>query len=320
MRVDNVQNINFKGALNNKFVLSALEKISDNSASFCAMSAVGASLLLRPLAISLTPNVKKENKNHSIAKSVSSGLIKLASTLVITLPVENAIKNIEKTPDKFLNNNAKDFIKDKNSFNFASQLLKLSSNILSAVPKSFITISLIPLFLKKFFSKTPENKKEISFTGKLEDNFTKFVSNYFNFDSIQKFAQKNKANSTDIARNMTVLGDMLLTGSFILGTKKSKKIAPERKNNLILNSLVTTGLSALGGITVDKFVQKQSKGLIDKFISANKSDPKLAKYLQGINILRPTVIFALIYYGILPIASNYLSQRISDKVDKKNNI
>ena len=316
MRVDNIQNTNFKGALNNKLVLGALEKISDHSATFTALTAVGASMLLRPLAISLTPGVKKENKKHSIASSVSSGLIKLGTTLALSIPIEHAVKTIENSPKEYLNSSANDFLKHKNSFNFASQMLKLSANMLTAVPKSVLTISLIPLIMDKIFksAKTEENKKaEIPFKGNLEDGFTKFVAKYFNNDAVQNFAKKNISKSADLARNMAVATDVLLAGSYALHTKKSKKIDPERKNNLIYNSLVSTGLSILTGIGLDGIVKEQGKGLVKKFAQANISDPKLAKYLQGINILRPTVIFAFVYYGILPILSNYIAQKLSDK-------
>ena len=315
MRVDNIQKTNFKGALNNKLVLGALEKISDNSATFTALTAVGASLLLRPLAISLTPKVQKENKEHSKANSVASGLIKLLTTCALSIPIERAIKNIENNPKSFLNQSALEFSKDKNAFNFASQVLKLSSNILTAIPKSALTITLIPLLIDKFFKPKEENnkKEQIPFKGKLQDSFTKLVSKYFNNDSIQKFSKKNKVNSTNIARNMTAITDVLLTGSFVLNTKNNKKIDKERKNNLIYNHLIATGLSILGGFSIDIIIQKQGRGLIEKFALANKDNPKLTKYIQGINVLRPTIIFAFIYYGILPIISNYFAQKISDK-------
>ena len=315
MRIDKLDNTNFKGALNNKLILSALEKISDNSATFVGLSAVGASMLLRPLAIKMTPNVKKENKKHSIANSIASGAVKLVTTCALSIPIEKAVKNIENSPKKFLVEQSNKFLKDKKSFNFASQLLKLSSNIISAIPKSVLTISLIPLVVDKILKPKPKEEtkpKEIPFKGKLQDNFTKLVSKYFNNPSVQNFAIKNQNNSVNIARNMTALGDILLTSSFILNTKKTEKIKPERKNNLIYNSIISTGLSILAGFGLDSIVKEQGKGLIEKFIETNKNDPKLAKYLQGIDILRPTIIFTLIYYGILPIISNYFAQRVSD--------
>ena len=309
MKVNNIQNTSFKGALNNKFVLKALEKISDHSATFATLTAVSASMILRPLAIKLTPGVKKENKEHSIANSVSSGAIKLATSLAVSLPIEHAVKTIENNPREFLKN---DFLHDKNSFNFASQMLKLSSSLLTAIPKTILTVSMIPLIMDKVFKqmpKTKENPKEISFKG----GFEKIVSKYFNNNIIENFAKKHSSNSINIARNMAVASDILLAGSFALRTKKSKKIDPKRKNNLIYNSIISTGLSVLAGCGLDKIAKEGGRGFLEKFIQANKSNPKLAKYVQGINILRPTVIFALIYYGILPVVSNYTAQKLSDR-------
>ena len=316
MRVDNISKTNFQGALNSKHVLKALETISNHSATFSAAVAVGSSIFLRPLAINLTPNVKKENKEHSISHSIASGLVKLLAACAISIPIENAVKNIEKNPKNFLKPNAVEFLKDKKSFDFASQTLKLSSSLVSAIPKTILTVSLIPFILKNLY-KPKQNKEPIkdktSFKGKLQDDFTKLISKYFNNDFVQNFARKNQSHSTNVARNMTILTDAVLAGSFAINTKRNKNISPERKNNLIYNSLLSTGLSILGGFGLDKFVQKQGKGLMEKFIAANKDNPKLSTYIQGINVLRPAIIFAFVYYGILPVISNYFAQKISNK-------
>jgi len=320
MRINNISNTNFKGVLNNKLTLSALEKISDHSATFSTAVAVGSAMFLRPLAINLTPDVKKENKQHSVANSISSGLVKLLVACSLSVPIEKAIKNIEKSPKNFLNTNSINFLKDKNAFNFSSQILKHSSNLITAIPKTALTVSLIPFITEKILKKKEkpkENKKEINFKGSFQDGFNKAVSKYFNSETVQNLSKKYSANSKNIVRDMTVLTDMLLTGSFIFHTKTNKNIDPERKNNLIYNNIISTGLSAMAGIGIDKAVQKQSECLINKFIEANKTDPKLSKYLQGINVLRPTLIFALIYYGIFPVISNYFAQKISDNNQKK---
>ncbi len=317
MKVNNIQNTNFQGVLNNKLLLNTLEKISNHSATFSTSVAVGASLFLRPLAINLAPNVKKENKEHSVSNSIASAITKLLAALAISVPIESAVKNIEKNPEKFLNSQAIEFLKDKKSFDFASQALKLSSSLISAVPKTILTISLIPVILEKMSKSKEENNRQVSFKGNLKDSFSKFVSKYFNNDKIQKFAKNNEHNSTNIARNMTILTDGILTGSFIINTKKNKKIKPERKNNLIYNALISTGLSILAGFSLDKIVQKQGKGLLERFVEANKNNPKLDKYIQGINILRPAIIFAFVYYGLFPLISGYLAQKISNKEEIK---
>ena len=114
---------------------------------------------------------------------------------------------------------------------------------------------------------------------------------------------------------MTIATDILLAGSSVLCTKKSKKIKENKKKPLIYNKIITTAVSVLGGYKLDKMIQKGTKSFIEKFKQANKLDPKLDKYIQGINIVRPTMVFALIYYGILPILSTFTA----DKLDKYNN-
>ena len=71
----------------------------------------------------------------------------------------------------------------------------------------------------------------------------------------------------------------------------------------------------IGGYGVDKLMKKKTGNFIEKFKQLNAADPKVLKYIEGINILRPTLIFASIYYGILPIFSTYLSEKI-DKYTK----
>ena len=59
------QNRSFGGLYNNKFFLNTLEGISDHGASFCAGVSLASAMVLRPVAISLTPGVEKENKKDS---------------------------------------------------------------------------------------------------------------------------------------------------------------------------------------------------------------------------------------------------------------
>ena len=311
MKITSTDNTNFSGALNNKLLLKGLEKISDHGATFSAGVALCASVALRPLAIKMTPKVEKENKRYSIASSFASGIAKFLTVAAVSVPLEKAVKYIEDNPNNFLKNNS-GFVKDKNAFSFAAQLLKLSAGIVTAIPKSLITISLIPLLINGLYKqKSKENKKEISFTGAIE-KIAKPVSKYFNNGFVENFSKKYSSNSTNIARNITVLTDFVLTGMYAVNTKRSKKIEPERKNNLIYNNTIATMLSVGLGLGVDNIVKKQGQGFMDKFVKANALDLRLSKYIQGINILRPAVIFALIYYGILPVISNFTAQRITD--------
>ncbi len=338
MRITKVDNkINFNGGLNNKLLLKSLETVSNHPASFIAGTTLLMSSVIRPIAISLTPKTDKENKKYAIADSVSSGLIKFAITELVALPMENAINNINKNPEKFLNaktiknftEKGKSLLESKN-YKFAWQLIKNIPQLITAIPKSVIAVSLIPFIMNKLFPEknnkgkkfytSPDNyapvfepfyNNKISFKG-LNNITTKGVSTILNSENFQNIISKHSFNEENITRNMTVITDILLAVSSVIKTKTSKKIKEDKKNPLIYNKIITTSVSVLGGYKIDKLIQKNTKSFIDKFKQANKNDPKLDKYLQGINVIRPTLVFALIYYGILPVISIFTA----DKIDK----
>ena len=81
-----------KGLLNNKIVLKSLEAISEHGSTFVAATTLAMATGVRPIAINLTPNVKKENKQYATTNSIASGLIKFGMVEAIALPIENAIK------------------------------------------------------------------------------------------------------------------------------------------------------------------------------------------------------------------------------------
>ena len=62
---------------------------------------------------------------------------------------------------------------------------------------------------------------------------------------------------------------------------------------------------------------KDDKEFVDKFKTLNAGDPKLCKYIEGIHILRPALIFAAIYYGILPMFSTYTAEKVDKFIEKR---
>lgn len=329
-----------KGLWNNKAVLKGLETISEHGSTFVAATTLAMALTARPLAIKLTPNTKKENKEYATTNSIASGLIKFAMVEAIAIPVENAIKKIDKNPEKFLSQktiktlqgSAKTLAESKN-YKFATQVLKMGTGLITAIPKAMLTVALIPIIMDKLFPKKKEKIKQTkdysldspvfskdfnlgnpSFKGGITTQTAKGIGKILENKGIQNAIKKYSSNDTNIARNIAMATDVLLTTSFIVQTQKSKKIEKERKKSLIANNIISTGISLVGGLTIDNLIKKNTQGFIEKFKQANKNNPKLPKYIEGINILRPTLIFAGIYYGILPMFSTY----IADKIDKKD--
>ena len=331
----------YKGVWNNKAVLKGLETISEHSTSFVALTTLAMSAGVRPIAINATPKVKKENKQYATTNAIASGLVKFGLVESIAIPVESAIKKIDATPEKFLNDktikalkgSAKNLSESKD-YKFITQFIKLGTSFLTAIPKAMITVAIIPLLMNLLF-KNKKNDKQAklittqhnpifdtfysnnkpSFKGAITTQTAKGIGKILNTEDIQNFAKKFSPKDTNIARNISMTTDLLLTASFVHRTNKSKKIEKERKPALIANNVISTGISLIGGYAIDNLIQKNTQNFIKKFCEINKNDPKLPKYIEGINILRPTLIFAGIYYFILPIFSTY----ISDKIDSFSN-
>lgn len=325
---NNTNSPSYKGILNNKTFLNGLETISEHSASFTAATSCVMASGVRPLAIYAIPNVKKENKEYAIANSISSGVAKFAMFEIVAFPIENAIKKTERNPKKFLKpqtyknflNNTDTLDKSRN-FKFITQLIKQSIGFFTAIPKSIITAAFIPILMDKIFSfNIQQQHKEkqsqpfsSSFKGGMTDNIANGIGKILDLKFIQNIAKKFSSKDADITRNMSVSTDILLTSSFTHQTLKSEKIDENCKKPLILNNVYGTIASILFGCTIDSAVKKNTKHFIDKFKKANNNNPKIHKYIEGINIVRPTLIFAFIYYGIIPMFTTYLA----DKTDKK---
>ena len=318
-------NPKFTGALNNKFLLKGLEKISEHGMTVGAGTSLVMSLGVRPLAIHATPDVEKENKQYAIANSVCSGIIKFGMVEALALPIENAVKKIDQNPRKYLKNSPKTFVKSR-SYELGTQIMKLGTGLVTAIPKSMLTIALIPVIMDKIFNIRPNDKKtetpaeppadkNLSFKGKspIAAGIGKVLDN----KSVRKLLKKYENQDKDIAKHLSAGTDILLTSSFAWQTSKSDKIKENRKKALIYNNVIATGITLAGGYGVDSLVKEKSAKFVERFAKANKGDPKLHKYIEGINIVRPALIFAAIYYGILPIFSTYMAEKIDKFIENK---
>ena len=256
MKISSIQKANspsHKGFWNNKAVLKGLETISEHGTTFVAATTLAMAAGVRPIAIGLTPDVKKENKQYAITNSIASGLIKFGMVEAIAIPVENAVKKIDKNPEKYLNaktiktlqGSAKTLAESKN-YKFATQVLKMGTGLATAIPKAMITVSLIPVLMDLFFPKkkkkpvvdekiynaynpvfSPTFQKgaqEPSFKGGIAHQTAKGLGKIINTEGVQKFANKFSAKDANVARNISMATDVLLTSSFIIRTAKDKKI------------------------------------------------------------------------------------------------
>lgn len=328
MQIQHNSRNNFTGALNNKLFLKSLEHISEHGTSFAAGTSLVMSLGVRPLAIYSTPNVEKENKQYACANSVSSGLIKFAIVESVALPIEYAVKKIDNNPEKFLKNKTIDNLKPgSKGYKFATQILKLGAGFMSAIPKSMLTVALIPVVMDNLFSQSKKLKRlsesclapknGVTFTGSFSDVAPKAIGKILDVEWFQNFVNKFKNDDKNVAKHITAATDILLTGASAHQIQKSSKITEERKKPLIYNNLIATGVTLAGGYAIDRAIKSKTASFIEKFSTANKGNPKLSKYVEGINILRPALIFAFIYYGILPMFSTFFSERIDKYLESR---
>lgn len=316
--------------LTNKYLLKSLEKISEHGTTFAAATSLVLSVGLRPFSISKTPDVKEENKLYAMANSISSGLIKFGMVEAIALPIENAVKRIDKNSEKYMTSKLKP---DTRTYKFITQTMKLSAGLLVAIPKSVMTVALIPVIMDNLLRKTkaipsiydnfsqkkaesvkPENKnsENPSFTGNYGEKLSKTLAKIIDNKKIQNLAAKYQFKDEDIFKNTTALTDVLLTSASVYQTNKSRNIHENSKKALIYNNVISTVVTVIGGYWVDSTVKEKTAKFVEVFKEANKTNPKLLKYIEGINIVRPAIIFAGIYYGILPVFSTYFA----DKIDR----
>jgi len=337
----------FKGLMTNKHILNGLEHIADHGTTFVAAATLVMAAGVRPFVTAHAPGVDKENREYSAANSIASGVIKFAMTEAVALPVENAVKEIDNAPEKYLKEKTVKTLKgtaekitDSEKYNIITQTLKLGAGLVTAIPKSMLTIAILPFIMDLLFLK-PKKEKQNNFDGfiknacpeifgdigqssgqisfKGSDIAAKGIAKIIDSKTLQNIVTKHNFSTKNIARNMSMATDILLTASFVRRTQKSKKIKEDGKKPLIYNNILSTGISLTAGYAADKIVQNGTKNFIDKFSLANKGNPKLDKYIQGINIVRPTLIFAGIYYGILPLFTTYIADKTDKFIKSRNN-
>lgn len=331
--LSNINNANpsFKGFYNNKILLSGLKFASDNSALFSAGTALALSVAVKPIAILSTPKTDKKNKQIACAKSIASSAAGFLIMLAATSPIAKAVKNIDHKPEHFLKKSTIKLLQDTASkltdskkYMFATQIFKLGIGLLVAYPKSALTCALIPPIFKKMFpDKEPVETKPMLIKTKRQNNpsfkglydtavkkLAKGIGKTIDSNIILKTA--NRFYETNFAQHIMNLTDILLTYSFITQTKRNKDIEQNRKKALIHNSIISTGLSIVGGYAVNKALNKPTERFIKKFKDVNKNLPNLEKYEEGIRIAKPVFILGGIYYILIPIISTFCADRTSE--------
>ena len=350
-----VNNPSFKGLYNSRFLTKGLEFASDNGVLFSSVVCVALSSVFRPIAVLLTPKAKKEDKQYTCARSITSGLLGFAITTAITTPIVKAVDNIAKNADKYLKpasikilqGNSKSLQKS-GAFGFATQMVKLSSQFLTAEPKAYLSCALVPPLMTYLFNLDPHpndkksNQKtilignsKVSFNSKtiqkekfkgsfkglgqtVTNGLSKGIAKFFDWKPLQKASDKFK--DTNFAQHLFSLNDIYLTALFVKYTSSNKDIKESRKKTLNYNAMLQTGLTIPVSYGIVKLLDKPTEKFISKLSEANKNDPKLYKYIEGVKIAKPALIMGILYYIFAPVISTVLADVVSNKIDGKNEV
>ena len=129
--------------------------------------------MLRPATIMALPDKdgkSKKDKLNAAAHAVSSGVIGFIFSSAVMKPFDNAMKKISNDPAKFLGKGAEKYLGDLTAkglnktakYRNVEKLMKMGPDIIIGIPRSFITIALIPPILKYVFGIDPKKdvKKE----------------------------------------------------------------------------------------------------------------------------------------------------------------
>ena len=297
--IEKIANSNF---YNSKTLLKGLKFVSENSAIYMAGACLAMQGIVRPISTTLATKTNQEDKRLSLTKSLSSAITCFLFMLLVSSPFSKAVKNIDKNPSQYL---TKETIKNINptgskEYQFLTQIFKLGLGFLLAYPKAVVNNKVIPFVNDKLPKK---DEKEPSFKGKLE----KIIASTINDKNMQKLADKTK--NTKFTTHLIALGDIFSTFAFTNITNKNKKLNKHQKDILNSNAVISTALCLISGYALDFASDKPMRKFIKNLEEANKNSPDLAKYKEGANILKTSLIFGIIYYGIIPLISTYLSSK-----------
>ena len=160
--------------LSSKTFGSILEYAEAHPISCQALFALVLAGILRPLTIlALSGDSEKEKKDsrNAAAHAVASGVIGFVSSTIIMSPFDAAMKRVKNDPAKYLGKagkKAESYLGDLKAkgltktqkFKNVETLMKMGPDIVIGIPRSIITIALIPPILKYVFGIDPKSKQK----------------------------------------------------------------------------------------------------------------------------------------------------------------
>ncbi len=330
--IDKKHNQNFQGCkLNSKKLLKVLKFASDKSALITAGTSVAFSAVLRPAVTMLTPDTPERDKKYAAAKSLASAVAIFTTTTFFSKKINSALDLITKNKNKYLTQKTIDILKDgaktldeSEKYQTLEQLMRQSPELLSVVPKLFLTSILITpfanLLLKNKNSKAETSKNnpaktelkndKQAFKGKGSKKTAEILAKIMNNEKVQDFSGKIKGKRA--IEYAMYLKDFVATLVFAGFVKINKTIDQKDKGNLIANTAVSTVLCTAGSIAINKSLEAPLAKLEKQFRMANTGDVLVEKYINGAKVIKNSLILSVLYYGVLPMISTYMGSKISN--------
>ena len=179
------------------------------------------------------------------------------------------------------------------------------------------------------FKNTPQNaqSKQQSFKGFVPDPVVKGLSKFYErVASSDKFHNLvgNFSKSDRTFTHIMVADSVILSSFYMINTLRNKKIKKEQKPQMVLNDLMTLGVSAAGSYLLDDKVNKAVNTLTDNYINKHQGfyagDPaKIATFKSGMSKLKTIVVFGMIYRYLGPVLITPLANKLSSKLFTRNN-
>ena len=184
------------------------------------------------------------------------------------------------------------------------------------------TFKAVPKWKPNYLAKTNAFVSDVS--KKWNQGYDNFVENVLvkpvivpamNSKVMSKLAD-GTAKIDNMAAHMSTAGSFVTTAVYAnrtLNTLDDK----ERARTLALNQVMVTGLSTLGAYTVNKKLDKLSKGLGYKFREANQGSKHLTKRMQGFNIAKQLLIFSAMYRYVAPVLVTPLASKLGKVLENR---
>lgn len=140
---------------NSKFAQSMLKSVNKNPAMYSATASFVLAGVARPALIGVMPFKEKKDKQYSQASAVAAGLVELASSAALFLPLTGCLKkasdNLYKANGTIFKDNAKACRQFKSVTNRGIKLLSL-------IPISLLRFSLVKPIVNSCFGRKNESK------------------------------------------------------------------------------------------------------------------------------------------------------------------